>query len=128
MLLPIKLSDKHQELILLMIKKLFPEYNLISINVSYKNTNQTKKIKVFKPVYFDSGYIGFPYKKANDINYRWIHWYEFSWVLLNKIFGKLYKSPIEMGKQIQIFGLICFNRSEIINHPVDFLYEKFQKL
>lgn len=55
-----------------------------------------------------------------------IHWFEFCWKILNKICEKI-KSPIEITKKVEIFGLICFNNFES-QHPVDYLYSEFKKL
>lgn len=55
-----------------------------------------------------------------------IHWFEFCWIILNKLSQQI-ESPLYLTKEIEQFGLICFNKFESL-HPVDYLYEIFKKL
>jgi hypothetical protein len=54
-----------------------------------------------------------------------IHWFEFCWIILNKLSSKI--TPMQAKHCIEILGTICFNKSSL-QHPVDYLYEEFKKL
>jgi hypothetical protein len=103
MVKPIELTEEHKTKLLEMCKQLFPE--LIAITIE------------------PNGYINA--SDGEDTYSDLIHWFESTWILLNKIIEK--KSPIDITEIIKTYGLICFNRFES-QHPIDYLYEEFKKL
>lgn len=106
----IELTEDHKTKLLEMCKVLFPEYIEINleINENYDGIQDYIQLR----------------KKYENTTF--IHWFEFCWLLLNKIL-ELNLSPIKISKIIHDFGIICFNQSKWI-HPVDYLYEEFKKL
>jgi hypothetical protein len=96
----IELNKEHERKILEMCKQLFPE--LIAITIE------------------PNGYINAA--DGEDTYSDLIHWFEFSWIILNKILNKL--NPIKIKGLVTYYGLVCFNRFDSI-HPVDYLYDKF---
>lgn len=105
----IELTKEHKSKLLEMCNTLFPDYSLIVLT-----NNKT---------------IRFNYKKHPAYE-TWskgtIHWFEFCWLLLNKILESN-SSPVQISKTIHDFGLICFNQFKWL-HPIDYLYEEFKKL
>lgn len=103
----ITLTELHKSKLLEMCKKLFPVYEKIKI----VDSNFGKDIV----------YIKFEGKG----NYQYIHWFEFCMTyLVNKIpTARLLSLALRAEKSC---GLSENNYRE--NHPVDFLYEEFQKL
>ena len=51
-------------------------------------------------------------------------WLELCWLILNKLCDKRELSTVQIVNEIQLFGIVCFNRFES-NHPIDYLYEIF---
>lgn len=98
--------NKHRRKELLEVAtKLYPEHH-----VKYSEIN---------PSYL----IGFNKDKNAEFSY---HWFEFCWVALNKI-SENERSPINISKDTQYFGMICFNRSDLY-HPIDFIYKKYYEI
>jgi len=54
-----------------------------------------------------------------------IHWFDLSWLLLNKILERE-SSPNITVEKIKEFGIVCFNRSKCL-HPIDYLYGLFKQ-
>jgi hypothetical protein len=98
------LNKYQEECLLEMIKVLFPE--------------------LIAPTIQPNGYINV--LETGDNYEDLIHWFEFSWVLLNRILEKE-TSPISIGNDVLNLGIICFNGSEI-SHPIDFIYRKYYEI
>lgn len=102
---PIELTDQHKAKILEMCKYFFRGYYHIGFYSQQSNNIQMSKT-------------------TKDIIF--VHWLEMCWILLNKICEEKVESPIETVNLITNFGMVCFNRSEIL-HPVDYLYSQYQE-
>lgn len=102
--------SKTQKLQLIeMIVLLFPQYKTVDIidgSCDYCLENKLKLSEQAHP-------------KHND--WVLIHWFEFCWEILNKLMTN--KTPLQITKEIQLFGMVCFNKQNV----VEYLYEMFKE-
>lgn len=105
----IQLTQEHKSKLIEMSNTLFPERK--EIVLTKHNT-----------IRFDWKDKGSYYTHSKET----IHWFEFSWKILNKILEVSQMSPLKVQKEIILYGLICFNDFETC-HPVEHLYILFNK-
>jgi hypothetical protein len=106
----INLTEEHKSKLLEMCKTLFPEYKYWNLHDGVCDLCSENTL--------DYNLEG----KPEWNSYFRTHWFEFSWIILDKISEKL--SPMKIKGLITHYGLVCFNRFDSI-HPVDYLYDKF---
>jgi len=105
----IELTEKQIWKINVMCTKLFPKYDCV--------------LRRFSTVtYLISWGL-----KTKDLYEGHTPWFEFSWKILNKILEESKKTPLQITKEIELYGIICFN-DFFSQHPVDYLYEKFKEI
>lgn len=125
----IKLTQEHKDKLLEMCKALFPELQKKAYNKSLKYYSDINQAEGFYITGLNFIGCSYPIDSRDDSYhhhlFEQIHWFEFCWILLNKLIKK--SSPLETTKFISYFGIVCFNRSEF-NHPVNYLYNEFKKL
>lgn len=123
----IELTEKHKEMLLEMCKILFPEiekHGVIQIikhlHIPGEYENVIEELNEHETNFIQ--FLSFAKVKDNGF----IHWFEFSWKILNKILEVSQMSPLKVQKEIILYGLICFNDFESY-HPVEHLYILFNK-
>lgn len=120
----LQLTKKHKEMLLIMCKTLFPELNL---EMYYDNDIADSWEEAIKDNSCgNDAQISFLISNWHKPNAQIIHWFEFSWKILNKILEVSQMSPLKVQKEIILYGLICFNDFESY-HPVEHLYILFNK-
>lgn len=106
----IELTEQHRSMLLEMCKKLFPEYEYISLDIPEGyNKNHA----------FVMGYLeGNDYVPNCDL---YIHWFEF-------VHTHLFLKIINLNGYMSISDYISMNRDYIFRHPVEYCYEQFKRL
>ena len=108
---PIPLISKHRKSLLLeMCKKLFPEWKAHSLITGDQYVSDDTNTF-----------------SESDETFE-IHWFEFTWILLNKICQVGKYTPIQIANTIANYGAVCFYINKEILHPIDYLYQLFKEL
>lgn len=113
---PYILKDKHVDELLEMSNFLMPKFSGIYISDQRIASGTSEKDK------FKLQYVVFQNESGIAMS---MHWFEYCWLLLNKICSEHIESPREIADAAKCFGIFCFNRSSI-SHPVDFVYSYYK--
>lgn len=132
----IELTEDHKSKLLEMCKLLFPEYNDFEITSSfpYYNSNKLEGVQWIKNPIEDA--ICLIKDDKDDYRSKTIHWFEFCMIHLSKkIFDEINKLKGEgnINSKKYIGTMYCPKGAYLgllysKNHPVDYLYEQFEKL
>jgi hypothetical protein len=126
---PLILSEEQKLKLLKMCKVLFSEYDKTYSEQDFEKLprNSYSTYKPQKPEWSvgDDGvvYLQLYYILYEDMTYELveIHWFQLCWEILAKLMKS--KTPLQVTREIQLFGLIYFNKQ----NPVDYLYNIFKE-